>query len=156
MDLSDKNNIYLNHKLSDSINTMMIYGIPESSAFRADLLYRIADKAAINSIDYCASVYDELPGSCYKVLSNGRLILEPGIREKYKWLVLEYLKDDSYTVNEREGSYEVDISMSEGSPRLVFDGDELNVTRAYSPINYLTDNAIEGNFIVLRKDRRQV
>ena len=156
VDLSDKNNIYLNHKLSDSINTMMIYGIPESSAFRADLLYRIADKAAINSIDYCASVYDELPGSCYKVLSNGRLILEPGIREKYKWLVLEYLKDDSYTVNERKESYEVDISMSEGSPRLVFDGDELNVTRAYSPINYLTDNAIEGNFIVLRKDRRQV
>ena len=70
--------------------------------------------------------------------------------------MLEYLKDDSYTVNEREGSYEVDISMSEGSPRLVFDGDELNVTRAYSPINYLTDNAIEGNFIVLRKDRRQI
>lgn len=156
VDLSEKGNIYLNRKMSDSVNTMMIYGIPEGSVFKKDMLYRIPDRAAVNSIDYCTSIYDELPGSYYKVLSNGRLILEPEIREKYRWLVIEYLKDNSYTINGREDGYEVDISISEGSPRLVYDGDELNVTRAYSAINYLTDNTVEGNFIVLRKDRRQL
>ena len=65
------------------------------------------------------------------------------------------MKDKSYTVNERIDSYEIDISMSEGSPKLIYDGDELSVTRTYSPINYLKDNAVEDNFIVLRKDRRQ-
>lgn len=155
IDLSEKGNIYLNQKMSDSVNTMIIYGIPADSVFRKDLLYRIPDRAAVNSIDYCTSIYDELPGSHYKVLSNGRLILEPGIREKYRWFVIDYLKDKSYTVNERIDSYEIDISMSEGSPKLIYDGDELSVTRTYSPINYLKDNAVEDNFIVLRKDRRQ-
>lgn len=151
-DLAIKGNIYLENKICDVVNAITIYGVPKDAIFREELFYRVPNKASLNSIDYCVNVYDELAGNEYEVLPTGRLVLESDIRSKYKYLIIEYLKDRSYCVNERDSEYEIDIAGTEEGIRLCYDADEYDVTNSYSGISFNIDDAIENNFIILRKD----
>ena len=151
-DLAIKRNIYLENKICDVVNAITIYGVPKDAIFREELFYRVPNKASLNSIDYCVNVYDELAGNEYEVLPTGRLVLESDIRSKYKYLIIEYLKDRSYCVNERDSEYEIDIAGTEEGIRLCYDADEYDVTNSYSGISFNIDDAIENNFIILRKD----
>ena len=151
-DLAIKGNIYLKNKICDVVNAITIYGVPKDAIFREELFYRVPNKASLNSIDYCVNIYDELAGNEYEVLPTGRLVLESDIRSKYKYLIIEYLKDRSYCMNERDSEYEIDIAGTEEGIRLCYDADEYDVTNSYSGISFNIDDAIENNFIILRKD----
>ena len=151
-DLAIKGNIYLENKICDVVNAITIYGVPKDAIFREELFYRVPNKASLNSIDYCVNVYDELAGNEYEVLPTGRLVLESDIRSKYKYLIIEYLKDRSYCVNDRDSEYEIDIAGTEEGIRLCYDANEYDVTNSYSGISFNIDDAIENNFIILRKD----
>lgn len=151
-DLAIKGNIYLENKICDVVNAITIYGVPKDAIFREELFYRVPNKASLNSIDYCVNVYDELAGNEYEVLPTGRLVLDSDIRNKYKYLIIEYLKDRSYCVNERDSEYEIDIAGTEEGIKLCYDADEYDVTNSYSGISFNIDDAIENNFIILRKD----
>ena len=77
------------------------------------------------------------------------------IREKYSCLVLEYLKEKSYCVNEREETYEVDIADSGSGTVIIYDGNEYDVTERFRALNISIDNAVKDNFIVLDKNRKE-
>lgn len=155
VNLDETENIYLKAEVCNAINAITIYGIPETAVFRPELLYRVKDSRAINTIDYCTDIYDELPGALYSVSQAKRLIIDNDTRKKYKYLVIEYLKDRSYAVNEKDDVYEVDIAASDDNIRLWYDSDENGVTHTYSATSIGTsDLAVTDNFIVLNKEVR--
>ena len=148
-------NIYLDSEVCNVSNALVIYGIPKDALFLKELLHRVPDRRAVNSIDYCANIYEEIPATGYSVTTANRLILDTDIREKYSFLILEYLKENSYCINERDDSYEVDIASSGDSIVIAYDGNEYDVTESFRALNIFIDKAAKDNFIVLHKDRKE-
>lgn len=155
IDVDKVENIYINYDVCNAINAITVYGIPENAIFRKELLYRVGDSRAINTIDYCCDIYDELPGAQYSVSKSRRLIIDNDTVKKYKYLIVEYLKDRSYAVNEKDSVYDVDIAASDDNIKLYYDADGNGVTHTYSTTSIGTSNmAVEDNFIVLNKEVR--
>ena len=148
-DLNTEQNIYINKDICDVIGAVMIYAIPKNRKFYPDLIYRIPSIQAINTIDYCAEIYDILLSNSYEIIGN-RVSLDIGIREKYDYLIIDYLKNDSYCINERSTYYEIDIATSDETVKINYDSDENGVTNEYTEIDLKDIN--ENNFIVLRKE----
>lgn len=148
-DLNEETNLYLNTNVCDVVGAMIAYGIPKDSKIYTDYIYRIPDIRAINSIDYCAPVYNVLLSDAYTIGDANKISLAEGIRQQYGYLIIDYLKKDSYTVNERERYYEVDIATDEEQCIVLYDSTETEITNTYKQLNL--DNIQEDNFIVLRK-----
>ena len=155
VNLDETENIYLKADVCNAINAITVFGIPETAVFRPELLYRVKNSKAINTIDYCTDIYDELPGALYSVSPANRLIIDNETRKKYKYLVIEYLKDRSYAVNEKDDVYEVDVAASDDNIKLWYDADGNGITHTYSATSIGTsDLAVTDNFIVLNKEVR--
>ena len=153
--LENSTNIYLDSSVCSVPDALVIYGIPKEALFFRELLCRVPDRRAVNTIDYCSSVYEEIPAANYSISTANRLVLDTEIREKYSCLVLEYLKEKSYCVNEREETYEVDIADSGSGTVIIYDGNEYDVTERFRALNISIDNAVKDNFIVLDKNRKE-
>ena len=153
--LENSTNIYLDSSVCSVPDALVIYGIPKEALFFRELLCRVPDRRAVNTIDYCSSVYEEIPVANYSISTANRLVLDTEIREKYSCLVLEYLKEKSYCVNEREETYEVDIADSGSGTVIIYDGNEYDVTERFKALNISIDNALKDNFIVLDKNRKE-
>lgn len=147
--LNTQQNIYIENNICDVIGAVVIYGIPKNRKFYPELVYKIPSIQAVNTIDYSAEIYDILLSNSYEIIGN-RISLSPGIREKYDYLIIDYLKDNSYCINEREAYYEIDIATSDETVRINYDSDENGVTNTYTEIDLKYIN--ENNFIVLRKE----
>ena len=135
-------------------NALTIYGVPKEAVFLKEQLFRVPDKRAINSIDYCTSVYEEIPSEYYSITTANRLILDTSVREQYSYLVIEYLKENSYAVNERDNEYEIDIASSGSGTIICYDSNEYDVTEQFKVLGINIDNAVKDNFIVLQKDKK--
>lgn len=153
--LENSTNIYLDSSVCSVPDALVIYGIPKEALFFRELLCRVPNRRAVNTIDYCSSVYEEIPAADYSISTANRLVLDTEIREKYSCLVLEYLKEKSYCVNEREETYEVDIADSGSGTVIIYDGNEYDVTERFRALNISIDNALKDNFIVLDKNRKE-
>ena len=81
--------------------------------------------------------------------------MDTDIREKYSFLIIEYLKEGSYCINERDDSYEVDIASSGDGTVIAYDGNEYDVTESFRALNISIDKAAKDNFIVLHKNRKE-
>lgn len=147
--LTEEQNLYVENDICDVTGAVILYGIPKGRKFYPELIYRIPNIRAINSIDYSAEIYETLLSDSYTIIGN-RINLNDGVRERYDYLVIDYLKDNSYSINERENYYEVDIATTEDTCRIYYDSNESGVTNTYKQLN-LT-NMIQDNFIVLRKE----
>ena len=149
-DLNTGENLYLESTPSDVVGAVIVYGIPRGQDFYSDYIYRIPNIRAINSIDYCAPVYNILLSDSYTIEEgSNKLTLNTGVRSQYDYLIVDYLKEDNYTVNERDNYYEVDISTSQEKSLIIYDSTETEVINIYKQLNL--DNIQEDNFIVLRK-----
>lgn len=155
VELERSTNIYLDSEVCNVPDSLVIYGIPKDALFLKKLLQRVPDRKAVNSIDYCTSIYDEIPALNYSITTANRLILDTDIREKYGYLIIEYLKEGSYCINERDDSYEVDIASSGDGTVIAYDGNEYDVTESFRALNIFIDKAAKDNFIVLHKDRKE-
>ena len=142
-------NTYLDHKVCDVIGAMVVYGIPEDAIFFEDRLYQIPDKSSINSVDNCTNLYDMIPESYYSVSRSNKFSIDNAIKSKYKYLIIDYIKDDSYTVNERDNYYEVDIATTKETVKVLYDSTEETINIYH--ILKLTDTKAD-NFIVLKKE----
>ena len=152
-DLKDGENITVEYNVrNDILDPMVVYGIPKGEALYKDLIYRVKNKTAVNSIDYCAPRYNLIPSDQYYLTSSNRLTFEDGIREQYDYFIIDYLKDESYSINEREKYYEIEISTAADKCMILYDATEQGTTNDYKVLN-LTDLR-QDNFIVLRKQER--
>lgn len=149
INLKQANNIYLNSPVCNAVGAVSVYGIPENAVFFEDRLYKIPNISAINSIDSCVNLYTVIPESHYSINSVNKISFTKDIVENYKYLIIDYLKDKSYTVNERNNYYEVDIATSEEKCKILYDSTEDQIN-TYSTLKL--NNMSADNFIVLKKE----
>jgi hypothetical protein len=119
----------------DKLNTVTVYGIKHKSRFDLDELLHI-DSEALDSIDNCADMYDILFESDFHSInkSTGEIRLENV--DDYKYIVVDYIKDESYCINYRYSmnSYEIDIAIS----------DDKDISMYYDNIiKYISDNSVQ-------------
>jgi len=131
---------------------VVIYGIPQDAKVRDDCLYRIPDIGMINSIDYYADVYEQLPAASYSVnfLMN-QIRFKKALLGKYKTYIVDYLKADSCAINYRTDlrQYEIDVATDAKEIRIHYDSHEDGGIYQY----LYTDIAPNINkYVVLRRE----
>lgn len=117
-----RNRIKLENKPSKKLDTVIIYGVlKDSDTYPENLM--IGNKEGVIGIDKYCDAYDIIREvDMYRVEKDIGLIVitdkdDDEISNKYKELVIDYLKEDSYAINYRHelGSYELDISASKNT-----------------------------------------
>lgn len=137
----------LNTKASDSIGSIYVYGILSDNIDHKNI-YTIANEAAIHSIDMFSNNYDLITENSYTITDNRFLEFSEGIIEKYNFIVIEYLKDDSYSINHIDSQYEVDISTKKEVINTCYDMTKNNQVLDNKVLNISTEN---DKYVVLRK-----
>ena len=148
-DLKEEQNLYISSTPSDVVGGIIVYGIPKDQKIFRDYIYRIPDIRAINSIDYCAPIYTTLLSDSYTVSEANKIILNAGIRSQYDYLIVDYLKNNNYTINERDSYYEIDVATDYDKCIIIYDSTESEVTNSYKRLDL--QNIKQDDFIVLRK-----
>ena len=141
--------LYLEKTIRNNDGNLIVYGIPYDSNFNLKMLYRISDPNMINSIDMFSQIYNILDEDKYTLNTVGKLTIDSELRKKYKMLIIDYLKDKSYCINEKEDYYEIDISSEEEQFKIMYDSKDGNTTETYKALNFATPE--KGDFIVLEK-----
>ena len=76
-----------------------------------------------------------------------KVIMDDSISSKYKYLVIDYLKKDSYCINERNKNYHIDIATDKAKLNILYDAKDGVVTRTYHVVEM---GAIkDGDFVAL-------
>ena len=158
-DMQDNVLIYLNQTPLDMTEGFDIYGVLKDEDINLDLLYYVPDVAAENLIDMSCYQYDRIPRRSedgteqYKLTEKGRLIVTDDIINKYRYIIIDYLKKNSYAINKTKNGLEVDIASFDNEYSVLYDSVDGRITNKYSiiPISQLKkseNNAIEGNEII--------
>ena len=125
--------IKLDSPILDKLNSVTVYGIKKQSRFDLDELLHI-EKEGLDSIDYCADAYDILfEENLYSInKTTGEIRLND--IEDYQYIVVDYIKADSYCVNFRYelNSFEIDIAVN----------DEADISMYYDNIIQYSDTAV--------------
>lgn len=153
------NRINLASKISSNLGTVTIYGILKNSNINESNIF-VAEKNNLKSITkYCDSytTYDE--NDLYSVnKDSGTIIIsdlgEDYIKNKYKKIVVDYLKKDNYSINYNHDfySYEVDISSNE---KTIIRYDGANEKNLFANITEykIIDSEIKNNSYIVIKGR---
>lgn len=150
---TDEKYIVLEHAPSMTDESIYVYGIPTESSFYKDYLYRIPNKDMMNSIDLCADTYDVIPSSMYFVNeTTHEITLNKSLMGKYSCFVIDYLKQNSYSINydEESGQYLVDISSESNTMHIHYEMDDK--TGESSNIRRTSIVPDKNKFIVLKRD----
>ena len=141
------------NKILAANDSCILYGIKKEIAL--DKIYNIKNNDAINDISLCSNSYDVI-SSEYFTVSNKRVIeISRNIYDrKYKYFILDYLKDDSYCVNIVEDKnkneiYEVDIATEKDKFTTLYDMSESGQIRTYKIMDNL--NPKDDYYITLKK-----
>lgn len=141
------------NKILATNDSCILYGIKKEIAL--DKIYNIKNDDAINDISLCSNSYDVI-SSEYFTVSNKRVIeISRNIYDKkYKYFILDYLKDDSYCVNIVEDKnkneiYEVDIATEKDKFTTLYDMSESGQIRTYKIMDNL--NPKDDYYITLTK-----
>lgn len=96
-------------------NSIIVYGIRKESDTNFDNILRI-EKEGKDTIDAFANYYDILFEKDLRYINKAYKEIRLTNINDYKYIVVDYLKEDSYAINYRHeyNSYEVDISIEEG------------------------------------------
>lgn len=152
-----KNIITLKSKASKKLDILTIYGILKEANINKDNLLEF-DGTEHNINSYC-DMYDTIRETqLYKVDKNANTIMisdygDAYIQNKYKEIIVDYLKEDSYAINYKHelGSYEVDISTDKNIKiyydGIIRDGNEIINSNSYKLINV---DMLSNSYIVLK------
>ena len=139
-----KYSIFLEDRPIDIDGTVIVYGIKHNSKWELDKLLEIEDEN-FDSLNACADSYDIMFEEDLRYLNKetGEIRLED--ISKYKYIVVDYLKNDSYCLNFRYhlNSYEVDISaLPNKKLKMVYDniGYSINDLRFINEARYINTN----------------
>lgn len=143
--------IILENKINDSINAIVVYGV-KNDDYCMDKLYTITQKEPVTSINQFSGSYDAISTELYSITDSKVLDFEDGIVSKYRLLVVDYLKDDSYCINltEDRKQYEVDISSSKEKIETLYDMTPDGQVRKYKILDDIVP--MNDNYIVLKKE----
>ena len=162
-DLEKSQRIYLSAPALDLKTEVIVRGISDENLFNEDLLYYIPDDDFETSIDLAAADYTILnkDNDEYQINKLQKVIVDTDTLKKYKYLIIDYLKRDSYAINEKDSYYQIDITPSGTIVHIYYDADEETgmVTRKYNVIrmdDMLGQNSSEeyreiqnGDFVTL-------
>ena len=124
-DLEESTRIYLSAPALNLDTDVVVYGIPDAALFNKDLLYYIPDDDFEKSIDMSAYSYDVLmKQKDYDINKLQKVIVDTDTLKRYKYLVIDYLKRDSYAINEKEEYYQIDIVPSGTKVNIYYDADK--------------------------------
>ena len=157
-DLKQSVRVYLEHTPLDISHDFIIYGIKNEKYFNWDLLYYIPSIAQENSIDLSAYEYDIIDPTLYSVNVLGKVIFDVEILKQYRYLIIDYLKAESYAINEHENNYEVDIASADTQVSVVYDSYDGTTTQKYRLLSSIQkmikdDNTPEENDFVILETR---
>ena len=109
--------IKVDSPILDKLNTVTVYGIKKQSKFDLDELLHIKHEG-LDSIDYCADAYDILFEENIDDINKSTGEIRLNDIDDYKYIVVDYIKDNSYCINYRYNlnSYEIDIAVDEKTP----------------------------------------
>ena len=157
------NRIKLTNKALNKIDTITVYGVlKDSETYEEKIMH--TNKEGIRDISMYADSFDVIyESSLYRVnKETGVIVLtdmdDEYIKNKYKQIVVDYLKNDSYSINYKHelGSYEIDIS-SINSTKIYYDGiiqdtnNGLVNIQEYKLLNTVFRN---NSYIVLREGEK--
>ena len=149
-DLKKDPRIYLSSAPLNITTDLYVYGIADPDYFNEDLLYYIPDNDFTNSIDISAYSYDELVlGEDFRINTVNKVILDNKLTEKYKYLIIDYLKKDSYAINEKDGNYYIDIATEQVKVNVSYDAreDDGKTTQVYKTLT--VGDISNGDFVAL-------
>ena len=133
--------IYLTDKPVDIDGSVIVYGIKHNSSWDLDRLLEIEGEN-LDTLNACADSYDIIFEENLRYINKatGEIRLEDV--SAYKYIVVDYLKNDSYCLNFRYhlNSYEVDISTMPGKEiSMVYDnvGYSINDLRFINEVRYV-------------------
>lgn len=133
-DTSNKTILELEKDIMPDTGRVVIYGIDKSEKLWQDYLYRVDNENMIHSIDSFASHYNMIDPDAYTInYSKRRIFLNDSILSKYRYFVVDYLKNDSYAINHltNENEYEVDIASADSKCNCLYDMNESGAINKY-------------------------
>lgn len=152
---SPNERIILEKQIIDAPGNIKVYGIHKDAETNIDRIYDITKE--IDSIDLYASQYSLITEDQFEIDYFGNEIyLNDETKEKYKEIIVDYLKEGSYAVNYKEElhAYEVDISTSEEDIYIIYDyfeDDEESGSIDEYKITSIKPDPNKNKYIVLRK-----
>lgn len=129
--------IRLTNAPSPKNGTIVVYGIRENSFLNMDNILRIP-KEGLDTIDACANYYDILFEKDLRYINKEYREIRLNDIKNYKLIIVDYLKEDSYSINYRHelNSYEVDISIQEDKKiKLLYN----NISENIDGITYINE-----------------
>jgi len=131
-DLKDEYRIYMEEVPLNLASNIVIYGIRDEVMFNKNWLYYIPDRYNETSIAMCAYAYDTLQPGEYDIdRDTARVTIDPELMKKYRYLIIDYLKNDSYAVNHKVDCYEVDIATEQSTVNVIYDSEDGLTTKTY-------------------------
>lgn len=131
----NRNNVLqLAHPILNTFNNINIYGMNKEP--KLDLFYRVRQDKETSDIKLTANTYDIVDNASFDIdFKKNRIELK---NNNYKYYIVEYLKKDSYCINDLKYNvllnkdpsnlYEVKISTNKKNFRLIYDQDEKTKT----------------------------
>jgi hypothetical protein len=106
--------LFLSSPILNKLDTVKVYCIKHNSKFELDELLHIRNEAA-DDISLCADSYDILFESDIRNINKDTGEIRLDYIDEYKYIIVDYIKADSYCVNYRYelNSYEIDIAAGE-------------------------------------------
>ena len=114
----------------DKSNTVTVYGIKHDSRFVLDELLHINNEG-LDTINNCADMYDILFENDLHDIDKSTGEIKLTDIDDYKYIIVDYIKDNSYSINYRynSNSYEIDIAVkNEADISMYYD----NITQSIS------------------------
>ncbi len=147
--------IKLTNQPSSKDNSIIVYGIRKESKADFDNILRI-EKEGKDTIDAFSNYYDILFEKDLRYINKPYKEIRLTDISNYKYIVVDYLKEDSYAINYRHNfnSYEVDISIEDGKKNILIYNNADEAEEGITYINeyrYVNTNAIpsEDCYIVI-------
>lgn len=134
--------------LSDT--DIILYGLKEQG--NMDKLYDVSDEDHVNSIDAVTKRYDSITNDHFAVSGKQEIIIDNEIgRKGYASFIVDYLKNDSYAINEKD-VYEIMVSTNNDDAITYYDMADSGEIRAYKVLDISPE---DDKYIVLRRARQK-
>ena len=146
----------LDKAIIDAPGNIRVYGIQKDAIINPANFFRINKE--IDTIDFYTEQYDIITEDMIEVdYYNSEIKLHDDLKGKYKEIVIDYLKENSYCINYKKDlhAYEVDISTSEETIYAMYDysysEEGYGTVSDYQTTNIKPDSN-KNKYIVLRKN----
>lgn len=143
--------IILTNKVNDGIDSIIVYGIKDEN-YDMTKIYDINSSEPVTSINQFSTDYDAISTDLYKITDFRVIDFDNTLAAKYKVVVIDYLKEDSYCINltDDRKQYEVDISSNKEKIETLYDMTADGQVRKYKILDDIVP--ADDQYIVLKKD----